>query len=332
MLHYTVNTTVDPVISEDLLSSKNQIISICILSIYFIFGLIGNIFNICLFTRPALFRTSSSLYLLSTSIGDLIVTILVIPFRLAADGFNKDLSAYSLLSCRLISYIYYVCLALPPYLSVFACVDRWAASCVQVNRRRFANTRTAKRCIPLIIILLFLLYSYILIIFALDPNPPPPYCSFNRTYAMFGLSFQLITYSFVPPFLMALFSIGIIFNVRRGRIAVLPAIIVANRPVNGGIARRDRRRLSQMQIMLVCQSILECILTLPFSIINLISMVVKNDAYFYTVYSFVRLLIFINYISSFYVYTLSSKLYRDELKKLAQRIYNRHERRNTSIQ
>jgi len=88
------------------------------------------------------------------------------------------------------------------------------------------------------------------------------------------------------------------------------------------MTRQDRRQVSQMQMMLICQAISECIFTLPFSIINFISVVVANDEHFLTIYSYCRLLIFINYVSSFYVYTLSSKLYREELKKLIQRIFN----------
>jgi hypothetical protein len=318
-----MNITVNPIVSTDSLSLTSQIIIRSVLFIYIILGLIGNILNIFLFTSPALSRTSSSLYLLSTSITDLFVTIFVIPFYLATDGFNQDITYNSLLACKLVSYINYVGLGLPPFFTVLACADRWAASCVQVNRRRFASARTAKRLIPLSIILCCLLYSYILVLYTHDPNPPPPYCSVNSSYAVFALSFNLIIYSLVPPFLMALFSIGIILNVIRKQNRIMPAVQVLNTSINTGPIQRNRRRLNQMQIMLVCQAIAECILTLPFSVINLISILVDNNEYFLSIYSFIRLFIFINYVSSFYLYILSSKLYRDELKKLVQRIYNR---------
>ena len=69
----------------------------------------------------------------------------------------------------------------------------------------------------------------------------------------------------------------------------------------------------------VCQAITEYLFILRFAVINLILLVVTNDDDFLAIYSFVRLVIFINYVSSFYVYTLSSKLYLDEFKKLIQR-------------
>jgi len=209
----TINVTINPTIPTYSLMLTDQIISGFILFTYIIFGLIGNIFNILLFTRPVLFRVSSTLYLLSSSIANLFVIILVIPFRISVDAFNQDIKNYSLLSCKLVSYIYYVCLALPAFFTVLACADRWAASCVQAKRRRFAKTHIAKRLIPLSIILCCLLYSHIFVTFTHDPNPPPPYCSPQNNYAIFALSFYLITYSLIPPFLMALFSISIIFNV-----------------------------------------------------------------------------------------------------------------------
>jgi len=322
ILYNAINVTMNPFVSTNSLSLMSEIINRSVLFIYIIFGLIGNIFNVFLFTCPALFRTSSSLYLLSASIANLFVIIFVIPIRLAADGFDRDITSYSLLSCRFLSYIYYICLALPSFFTVLACADRWAASCVQVNRRRFASAHTAKRFIPLTIILCCLLYSYIFVIFNHDPNPPPPYCSVDHRYAVFGLSFYLIIYSLIPPFLMALFSICIIFNVIQKQHRIMPAIHTVHTLVNGGVIHQHHSGLSQMQVMLVCQAITECLLTLPFSVINLISIVVDNNAYFLAIYSYFRLFIFINYVSSFYVYTLSSKLYRDEFKKLVQRIFN----------
>ena len=123
---------------------------------------------------------------------------------------------------------------------------------------------------------------------------------------------------------MTIFSVCIIFNVLRKGDRVMPAAQVVNASATGRVIRRDRRRLSQMQVMLVCQSIVECLFTLPFSVINLVSIVVVNDEHFLAVYSYVRLLIFFNYVSSFYVYTLSSKLYRDECKKVLKKIVHRN--------
>ena len=322
----SLNTTSVSVLKTDSLVIVSQFIQGFVLSIYMIFGFIGNTVNIFIFVFTALSRTSSSLYLLSASIVNLLVTVFVLPIRLAADVFNRDITDLSLFSCRLISYLHYNCLALPPLFTLFACADRWAASCVQVNRRQFARTYIAKRAIVLIILLCCLLYSYILVTFTAEPIPPPPYCSIDDTYAIFGLTFQLLVYSLIPPFFTTLFSLGIIYNVVEKRKQIVPTVHGMNIPATdrSAVRRRNTRGLNQLQVMLVCQSIAGCVFTLPFSVINFVSLFVQNNQYFLSIFSYMRLFVFINYIVPFYIYVFSSKLYRDESKKMIRRIYHRH--------
>jgi hypothetical protein len=54
---------------------------------------------------------------------------------------------------------------------------------------------------------------------------------------------------------MALFSISIIFNVIRKRSRIMPAVLALQTSSNGGMTRQDRRQVSQMQMMLICQAI-----------------------------------------------------------------------------
>jgi hypothetical protein len=63
---------------------------------------------------------------------------------------------------------------------------------------------------------------------------------------------------------MALFSICIISNLFGKRDRVMPVIHGIKTSTNGGIIRRNRRRPSQMQVMLVCQAKTEYLLPLPF--------------------------------------------------------------------
>ena len=297
-----------------------------ILVLYFVFGLTGNTFNVLLFTRPALKRTSTSIYLLAASIANIVVVLLVLPFRLLADGFELDATADSIIACRVISYIYHVSLAIPPFFNIMACADRWAATSWQVNRRRLASIDRAKRWIPIPIVVSLALYSYVLFTYTAQPTPPPPYCSVADAYAVPILLFYLIIYSVLPPSMMILFSLGILYNVYRQRDRIAPTIRVVNTStVTGNLPRARHRRFSQMQLMLVCQSTIDCIFTLPFCLVNLISLIVINDEYFLLVYSLLRLLIFFNYISSFYVYTLSSQLYRSQLKEFFKLIFRRRQ-------
>ena len=288
---------------EFAVSSTSEWIHRVILILYFLFGFIGNGLNILLFSRHALIRTSTSIYLLSASISNMLVITLVVPYRLFADGYNLDPSSASLLACRMISYLNFVLLAIPPYFNVLACADRWAATSIQVSRRRFADIHRAKKSVSLPILLAFILYAYVLVTFSCEAAPPPPFCSIDEAYAAFGLSFYLIIYTIIPPGLMVSFSSGIMYNVYHKQDRIAPAVQTAH-PSNGDRHRAPRPHLphhhfSQMQLMLVCQAIVECLCTLPFSMINLISLAVSNDASFLSTYAYLRLLIFFNYVSSF---------------------------------
>ena len=303
-------------------TSTNLWINRSVLVVYFVFGFVGNLLNIILFTRPILLRSSTSIYLLSASIGNMFVIVLVLPLRFLADGFHLDPTDFSTVSCRLISYIYHICLALPPLFNVLACADRWAASSLQATRRQFANVQRAKRLVPWTIFFSSLIYSYILFTFIREATPPPPFCSVDKKHALFVLSFYLIIYTILPPASMIFFSISIILNVyRKDNRRNTTQRVAFNQ--NGLIQDRRHRGLSPMQLMLVCQAVIECFFTLPFIVINFVSMMVDNDQEFLNLYAFIRLLIFFNYVSSFYVYTLSSNLYRTQLRQLFLSFYQR---------
>ncbi|UJR36784.1 hypothetical protein I4U23_029497 [Adineta vaga] len=284
----STGSDISAIITISSLSYIGEAINRFVLIIYLILGIIGNISNILLFTSPNLVRTSTSFYLFFAALSNLFVITFVISLRLLADGFSNDLTSYSL------------AVSLPPLFTVLACADRWTASCVQIHRRRFATIYIAKRIIPCTIIFCCLLYLHIPITYNIDLRPPPPYCSVSVVYAI----------------------IGIIINVRQERNRVQPDVQLTNRPANRIIIRRyPRRHLSQMQVMLICQSVIECIVALSFGIINIVSIIVNNDERFLFAYSFIRLFIFFNYVSSFYIYTMSSKMYRQELKKLVKKFF-----------
>lgn len=281
-----------------------------VLITYLILGFSGNIFNIFLFTRPKLIRISSSIYLLSASIGNLLVVILVIPIRLSADGFQYDPTDFSTFTCRFLSYIHHVVLALPAWFHVLACADRWAVSSRSAKLRNFANVSLAKRLVVSTIVLCSIVYLYVISTFVREAKPPPPLCSVEKKLAVFILTIYLIIFTILPPAMMILFSLLIIRNVVRKE--------NRNSSVRRVVPNRDRSffGLSPMQLMLICQALVECICTLPFIIINFVSIIVVNNQHFINVYSLVRLLMFFNYVSSFYVYTLTSKFYRTQLKQL----------------
>ena len=66
-----------------------------------LFGVICNILNIYVFTRPALKRHPCSMYFLASSFTAFIYTILNLPLRTLQVGYNIDPTAYILAFCKL---------------------------------------------------------------------------------------------------------------------------------------------------------------------------------------------------------------------------------------
>lgn len=66
-----------------------------------VFGLFGNIFNICTFTQANLVKNPCSTYFLSSSITNVMVLISGLIVRSLMDGFGIDLVSSSLAFCRI---------------------------------------------------------------------------------------------------------------------------------------------------------------------------------------------------------------------------------------
>lgn len=67
----------------------------------FVLGLIGNIFNIFIFTRRSLFSNPCSIYLLSATCTNIVVLFVGLVIRSLMDGFNIDIIGDSIILCRL---------------------------------------------------------------------------------------------------------------------------------------------------------------------------------------------------------------------------------------
>jgi hypothetical protein len=90
--------------SQNEINTINSFIILCARSVYpiiLLFGIISNILNIYVFTRPALVRNSCCMYFLSSSVAALIYTVINLPLRILQMGYNIDPTAYILVICKL---------------------------------------------------------------------------------------------------------------------------------------------------------------------------------------------------------------------------------------
>ncbi|CAF1039296.1 unnamed protein product [Rotaria sordida] len=142
------------------------------------------------------------------------------------------------------------------------------------------------------------------------------YCNiFIYDYEIAFQIFFLILTCAIPPILMTIFGILTVFNVKKLRTQVGPQ---NNDARNERLRSKDR----QLIIMLLIQVLMTILCTLPFSVANITSMIFQylitlsdyGDAIntFYSNLS--RLINYFNPVVGFYIYTLSSKTFRSEMK------------------
>ena len=274
-------------------------------SILLVSGTIGNLLNCVIFTHRSLRHNSCSFYFFATSIANLLTLIFGCLTRLLISlGYTPCSSSLSIY-CKIRSFFTMLGLTCSSWFIVAACADRYASSSFHVHMRSFSQVRVAQRVTLVISLLVSLLWSQMFLCFqgnttGVNCNPSTSFChTFNDVVL-------LLFYSLLPPFCMFLFGLLTIRNLHQRRI---------HRLVN----KKER----QLTMMLVTQVVCVTILSLPISIQKIYAEFTLHrvktkermevEQFFATV---VVLIAFINTSVSFYLFTLTSEVFRKELRSI----------------
>ena len=279
-----------------------------ILTVFIVSGTLGNILNLCIFTRPNLYRSPCTLYLIAASIDNLLVTYTTMLTRLLADGYSIDPTANSMAFCKIRYYVGYVLFALSPYFFVLACFDRYCSSSPSVALRSWSDRRMSKRLIVAAIIAACAVYLHMAVFFEVQAiSVTSTYCySRQGVYSTFYSIFYLIAYCLLPPFFMGLFTILTLSNIRRQSRQIMPGTAMR------GVHRRLDR---QLMLMLFYHVSIQLFCVVPFAILSLIAIFTSTTTVLNFSNQLARIPLFFSYSASFYVSTLSSPVYRRELMK-----------------
>jgi hypothetical protein len=190
--------------------------------------------------------------------------------------------------------------------------------------RAWSSTRVATRAIPLTILIAFLVYIHIPIVFNIyivptthkpvchPAGPPGPY---RKVFSLFNL----IVFGFAPSFCMLVFGMFTLRHIREKK--GFQIISTTN-------SKKSKTKTSERQLvrMLLAQVLVYSITGLTFSIALIIIATNKNHqksvltiARENLIIAIVGMLSNTGPCSSFYLFTLSSRLFRKELKKLFNR-------------
>jgi hypothetical protein len=182
----------------------------------FIVGILGNSLNVYVFSRVHLRQNTCVLCLLISSLVNLITIIFGIFLRCLI-GYNIDLTHHSSIFCKIRFYLIYVSQSASLWLIVFACIDRYISSSMNIIRRRRLNRQNIYRII--LFILLFSLLSYLEVFYCVEASSlTNGLCTVkDQTCSFIDTASFLIFNSFLPPSLMLGFGAAMLMNIKQSR-------------------------------------------------------------------------------------------------------------------
>ena len=306
-IHTTVRTHQIAKMLVDIATELSKVLLILLI----IIGTVGNTLNLFIFTRPFLLKSSCTLYMIAASIDNLLVIYTSLLTRLLSTGFSIDIAAFSNFTCRFRFYVGYVFFALSPYFFILACFDRYCLSSPSASRRSWSSRKITQRCIVGAILLACILYSHMAFFFELHPVRGGFTCySRQGVYDLFYRIFYLLIYCLLPSFAMGVLCTLTLMNIRHQSRRIRSNLV--NKGI--GLHRRIDRQLIRM---LFSQVLIQFLCTLPFAILNLLGLMIDTNGSVFAFFQQIWILpLFVSYTTSFYVFTMSSRLYRQELMKL----------------
>ena len=327
-------------------------------STYAVFGITGCILNILLFSRRQ-FRTSSCcackllmkfhqfmfeihLFFLNTDLLAMSVAMvahLSMTFGIYLHGLNNvDPTTTISAVCKLRVYILQSTAMMYRWCLTAACLDRYALSAVDARFRNFASLHIARRVIVSIILIWIVLPIHGLIFYNLKGN----ICGifYSNVAAYYHSIFTTMTGAILPIVTMAACALLTHRNLvlkrqRRGQLENSSQASSANHSRKDSLqARRDQ----QVLIMLVVQVLIYAILMTPLMVwyfYKAITLTASNKSSDHIAIenfaAFIAELFICTFpTSSFYLYTMSSQMFRTELMILIRSVLTCKWSNNTS--
>lgn len=223
-------------------------VQVSVLPFIIVFGIIGNIFNIYIVTRPSL-RRSCSIYLLAGSINGLILLLFGSSSRWIGATFDHlDATKHSTFFCRFRSFITSILYTLAPYFIACATIDRYCSSSTEARIRRWSSsTKFAYRIIALIVSITTIANVHILIFYnIINTTCTPQFGFYSRFYPFFAT-----IYYFTAVIIIIIFGIGTIRNIRSQKKRI-QSITSGNTQVDRRRTRNDGQILIMLFVHVIC--------------------------------------------------------------------------------
>ncbi|CAF3514345.1 unnamed protein product [Rotaria socialis] len=272
---------------------------------HFILAIVTNILNIRILSCRKLLSSSCTYYFLTYAIISIVYTCLLCPIQFVR-GFSINWISGKI-TCKTHAYILFVLPLQANIMLMLASFHRyWTSS--RVHRLHSTSAvRIGRRNITLGSLFSIVYMSPMLFIYYWDDNSGKCLTKFHILISIYILS-QVLIYYILSPSLMILFGILTILNIRQRSSSAIFLVPLMQR----------RRTESQLTRMLIIQIVVHLILVLPFGIIYSINSIIPSTR---TPNVIAVRLVFValqqcDYFASFFLYTLSARVYRQQLMRI----------------
>ncbi|CAF2894769.1 unnamed protein product [Rotaria sp. Silwood2] len=275
------------------------------------FGIFGCICNFITFTATQLHKNSCAFYFFCAAIFDLLSITFGVTTRFANDHLGSTLLNTNRIYCKIRAYLVSAIPLVAMYLVLLSSIDRCMSSSLNVRLRSFSQIRIAYRATAIVIVISFLSCSHILVSYDLRPicaTMPGPYAMFDSMFVVFWLGV-------IPHLSMLIFGFFTIMNIRQTKRRIGVQLQTINLTIYNQSQHLERKKDKQLIIMMLGQVGLSSLLVMT-RMISYACYILKPRATGYEalvdtfLMSFTILLYYANFAKSFYIYTLSSHLFR----------------------
>ena len=278
-------------------------------------GFFGNIMGIVVLLKRKLIKLGARntyRYLFITD------TIYLIQMFTDSFAFNMgyDVTALSVLSCRVFFHINNSLATLSPMLLVYISLERLIS--IKYPHKRFILRKPNYQFLYLVLVFAFnlcyyspFLFYFNFVISKMDPKTNISECNFADLKSIKTFSYMDLTNRVVTPcVLIMLTSILLILTIFKTRTRVFRHFMIDNRSYKKDV---------KFTITSICVNLFYIVLTAPLPIYNIFSDYFSNFAFSFTFYLFC-----LTYSMNFYLFILFNSLFRKEFVNL---IYGNNRRR-----
>ena len=285
---------------------------------YLALGLVGNILNCIMFTRPLYRRTPSSIYFISLAVAAIMHLIWSL-FPLIYSLGHIDPQTQSLVYCKVRLYGTHTLSLCLRYILVFACADRFFTTRTSVTIRTISSMQMAVK----FVFILCLACSLIAIHIPISMDIRSGVCGMFGLYKLIYAIYQTMLFSILPPVLMIIFSALTIHSLhQRHRNQV-----------------RARQRDRDFMRMVIAEVMVNVLTSIPYSTNLVYSVITYNIVDKSTqrleIEAFITFLtLFLVYfisVTPFYIFILTSKPFRNEFINIFAKCWKTYIVRRTQV-